>query len=88
MKNIVRSCSIALLLSPVVGLAEDENISEMVVTATRAEEAKIDLPMAIDKIDSSEISQDLGNHISESLNSVAGVHINQLSAGTSPGHAG
>ena len=86
MKTIVRSCSIALLLSPVIGLAEDENVSEMVVTATRTKEAKIDLPMAIDKIDSSEINQGLGNHISESLNSVAGVHINQLSAGTSPGH--
>lgn len=86
MKSIVWGCTVLLLLFSVAGLAEDDSISEMVVTATRAEAAKVDLPMAIDKINSDEVSQDLGNHISESLNSVAGVHINQLSAGTSPGH--
>ena len=86
MKSVIRNCSIVLLLSPVAGLAEDENVSEMVVTATRTEKAKVDLPLAIDKVTSEEINQDLGSHISESLNSVAGVHINQLSAGSSPAH--
>ena len=86
MKNIFLTCGTVLLVSPFVASATAEDIREMVVTATRAEEAKVDLPLAIDKLDGYEITQALGSHISESLNSVAGVRINQLSAGSSPGH--
>ncbi len=86
MKKRVLTCSAVLFLSPVAAIADDDLLGEMVVTATRAEEKKVDLPLAIDKLDSDEISQDLGSHISESLNTIAGVRINQLSANSSPGH--
>ncbi|HGX93806.1 MAG TPA: hypothetical protein ENK35_10870, partial [Candidatus Tenderia sp.] len=86
MKNGLSLCSAILLVSPISVAASEEYSAEMVVTATRVEEEKLDLPLAIDKLDTAEIDRDHGSHISESLNSIAGVRINQLSAGTSPGH--
>ncbi len=75
---------VALTLAPLCGFAG--NTAEMVVTATRADEKRLDLPMAIDRVDGDQVALDDGAHIRESLDAVAGVLINQLSAGTSPGH--
>ncbi|PAJ74063.1 TonB-dependent receptor [Pseudoalteromonas sp. NBT06-2] len=58
-----------------------ENIERISIIATRKESLNTDLAMSVHSINSDELKIDNGQHIAESLNSVSGVLIDQLSGG-------
>jgi len=57
------------------------DIERISITATRKESLDTDLAMSVHSINSAELKIDNGQHIAESLNSVSGVLIDQLSGG-------
>ncbi len=57
------------------------DIERMIVTATRKESLDTDLAMSVHGINKAELEMDNGQHLAESLNSISGVLIDQLSGG-------
>lgn len=57
------------------------NVERITVTATRKETLDTDLAMSIHGVGKDEMGLDNGQHVAESLNSISGVLINQLSGG-------
>jgi len=60
---------------------EEEDSNRLTVTATRRDYVDTDLPMSIHAVDESQLAIDNGQHPAESLNSLAGVYIDQLNGG-------
>ena len=58
-----------------------ENIERMTITANRKETLDTDLAMSVHGISKDELTKDNGQHVAESLNSISGVLIDQLSGG-------
>jgi len=57
------------------------DVERMTITATRKEALDTDLAMSVHGISKKELQMDNGQHIGESLNSISGVLIDQLSGG-------
>jgi len=57
------------------------DVERMIVTATRKEALDTDLAMSVHGISKDELEMDNGQHVAESLNSISGVLIDQLSGG-------
>jgi len=57
------------------------DVERMTVTATRKETLDTDLAMSVHGISKEELQMDNGQHVAESLNSISGVLIDQLSGG-------
>lgn len=90
MNKKIKISLLALLVSQYSGtvLAEtptvasdDENVERITVTATRKESLDTDLAMSVKGIGEEELALDNGQHVAESLNSISGVLIDQLSGG-------
>lgn len=56
-------------------------IERLTVTATRKEHLDTDLAMSVHGVNKEQLALDNGQHVAESLNSISGVLINQLSGG-------
>ncbi len=59
----------------------DGSLERITVTATRREALDTDLPMSVHGVGKEELKLDNGQHVAESLNSISGVLIDQLSGG-------
>ncbi|MFT4928352.1 MAG: iron complex outermembrane receptor protein [Phenylobacterium sp.] len=57
------------------------DVERITVTANRKENLDTDLAMSVQAVDAGELALDSGQHVSDSLNSLSGVLINQLSGG-------
>ena len=57
------------------------DIERMTVTATRTAALDTDLAMSVQSIGADELALDKGQHLAESLNSISGVLVDQLSGG-------
>jgi len=57
------------------------DLERITVTANRKENVDTDLAMSVQSINKEELSLDNGQHVAESLNSISGVLIDQLSGG-------
>lgn len=66
--------------TPAVNNAAD-SVERMTVTATRRESLDTDLAMSVKGVGKEELALDNGQHVAESLNSISGVLIDQLSGG-------
>ena len=60
---------------------KQENIEHITVTAYRKESLNTDLAMSVHGIEKEDLQLDNGQHVAESLNSISGVLIDQLSGG-------
>ena len=60
---------------------EADGFERMTVTATRQESLDTDLAMSVHGVGKDELAVDNGQHVAESLNSISGVLIDQLSGG-------
>ena len=60
---------------------QSESIERITVTATRKEVLNTDLALSVHGISQAELDMDNGQHAAESLNSISGVLIDQLSGG-------
>ena len=58
-----------------------DSVERMTVTATRRESLDTDLAMSVKGVGKEELALDNGQHVAESLNSISGVLIDQLSGG-------
>lgn len=58
-----------------------DNIERLTITATRKEVLDTDLAMSVHGVSKEELQLDNGQHVAESLNSISGVLIDQLSGG-------
>lgn len=58
-----------------------DNFERITITATRKESLDTDLAMSVHGISKDELEVDNGQHVAESLNSISGVLIDQLSGG-------
>ena len=90
MNKKIKTSLISLLVSQYCGsvLAEtlstpdmDNNFERITVTATRQETLDTDLAMSVKGVGKEELALDNGQHVAESLNSISGVLIDQLSGG-------
>ncbi|MCL2915238.1 TonB-dependent receptor [Shewanella corallii] len=59
----------------------DKQIERMTVTASRSEKLDTELPLSIAHVSSEVLARDKPQHLSESLQSLSGVLVNQLSGG-------
>lgn len=59
----------------------ENNLERITVTATRKEALDTDLAMSVHGVSKEELQMDNGQHVAESLNSISGVLIDQLSGG-------
>ncbi|MEC4725168.1 TonB-dependent receptor [Shewanella sp. D64] len=59
----------------------NNNLERITVTATRQQSLDTDLAMSLQGVSTEELAIDSGQHIAESLNSISGVLIDQLSGG-------
>lgn len=59
----------------------DDSIERLTITANRREVLDTDLAMSVHGVGSEELALDNGQHVAESLNSISGVLIDQLSGG-------
>ena len=57
------------------------DVERMIITATRKEALDTDLAMSVHGVSKEELIMDNGQHVAESLNSISGVLIDQLSGG-------
>lgn len=57
------------------------SFERVTVTATRKEQLDTDLAMSVHGVGEDDLALDNGQHVAESLNSIAGVYIDQLSGG-------
>jgi len=73
-------CSIALADDDIPRY-DDDNFERMTVTSSRQERLDTDLAMSVKGISKEELALDNGQHVAESLNSISGVLIDQLSGG-------
>ncbi|MBL0711587.1 MAG: TonB-dependent receptor [Colwellia sp.] len=73
-------CGYAFAQSPVID-AKAESFERITVTATRQESLDTDLAMSVKGVGKEELALDNGQHVAESLNSISGVLIDQLSGG-------
>jgi outer membrane receptor protein involved in Fe transport len=62
-------------------VAVKSDLERITVTATRKETLDTDLAMSVHGISKEELAMDNGQHVAESLNSISGVLIDQLSGG-------
>lgn len=60
---------------------EGASVERIIITATRRESLDTDLAMSVQSIGAEELALDNGQHVAESLNSISGVLVNQLSGG-------
>ena len=60
---------------------EPENLERISITANRKESLDTDLAMSVHSVGEEELAIDNGQHVAESLNSISGVLIDQLSGG-------
>jgi outer membrane receptor protein involved in Fe transport len=90
MNNKIKISLLSLLVSQYCGLAFAEtaptpdinnSLERIIVTATRQESLDTDLAMSVKGIGKDELALDNGQHVAESLNSISGVLIDQLSGG-------
>ncbi len=75
------SCYTTLLAEDLVDDTAITDGGTLTVTATRRETLDTDLAMSVDGIGKNELEIDNGQHAAESLNSISGVLIDQLSGG-------
>jgi len=73
-------CGYAFAQPPVID-AKAESFERITVTATRQESLDTDLAMSVKGVGKEELALDNGQHVAESLNSISGVLIDQLSGG-------
>ncbi len=73
-------CGTAFAETPVMD-DEAAGFERITVTATRQESLDTDLAMSVKGVGKEELALDNGQHVAESLNSISGVLINQLSGG-------
>jgi len=76
--NAVAESSVKSIVISNTALQEVERLT---ITATRQEKLDTDLAMSVQSIGKALLDVDNGQHVAESLNSVSGVMINQLSGG-------
>jgi outer membrane receptor protein involved in Fe transport len=60
---------------------ESKNLERITITANRKESLDTDLAMSVHSVGKEELGLDNGQHVAESLNSLSGVLIDQLSSG-------
>jgi outer membrane receptor protein involved in Fe transport len=77
---ISQSCS-PVLAEILLPAHNDINIERITVTATRQQSLDTDLAMSLQGISKEELAIDNGQHVAESLNSISGVLVDQLSGG-------
>ncbi|CAH9050782.1 Vitamin B12 transporter BtuB [Pseudoalteromonas sp. CIP111854] len=58
-----------------------DNVERITVTSTRTAKANTDLPLSIGSVSSQTLANDNAQHISDSLQTISGVLLNQLSGG-------
>lgn len=58
--------------------SDNQKTERISITANRKENLDTDLPMSVETVSSAELALDNGQHVAESLNSMAGVLVNQL----------
>ncbi len=63
------------------GVIDTANVERITITANRKETQDTDLAMSVHSIGEEELTLDNGQHVAESLNSISGVLIDQLSGG-------
>jgi len=89
MNKKIKISLLSLLVSQYCGSAfadtpkmdEGANFERITVTATRQESLDTDLAMSVKGVGAEELALDNGQHVAESLNSISGVLIDQLSGG-------
>ncbi len=90
MNNKMKISLISLVVSQYCGSAfaetvdinnEIDNLERITVTATRQKSLDTDLAMSVKGVGKEELALDNGQHVAESLNSISGVLIDQLSGG-------
>ncbi|MBL4899167.1 MAG: TonB-dependent receptor [Colwellia sp.] len=90
MNKKIRISLLSLLVSQYCGTAFADTptmddgaylVERMTVTATRRESLDTDLAMSVKGVGEEELALDNGQHVAESLNSISGVLIDQLSGG-------
>jgi len=69
------------LLTSAQKTADSKSYERITVTATRRESLDTDLAMSVHSVGADELAVDNGQHVAESLNSISGVLIDQLSGG-------
>lgn len=80
-ENSVESSVESPVKSSVISSAALQDVERLTITATRQEKLDTDLAMSVQGIGKALLDLDNGQHVAESLNSVSGVMINQLSGG-------
>jgi outer membrane receptor protein involved in Fe transport len=70
-----------ILTNSVESLYESKDLERITVTANRKESLDTDLAMSVHSVGKEELGLDNGQHVAESLNSLSGVLIDQLSGG-------
>lgn len=73
-------CNSAFAEAPVMD-DDIDNVERITVTASRRESLDTDLAMSVKGVGKEELALDNGQHVAESLNSISGVLIDQLSGG-------
>ena len=58
-----------------------EQVERLTITASRKNQLDTDLPMSVHSVSKEQLAIDNGQHVAESLNSISGVLIDQLSGG-------
>jgi outer membrane receptor protein involved in Fe transport len=92
MKKLMKLCVAALVVSQYCGTLaadtisaesgfDDDSLERITVIATRRESLDTDLAMSVHSIGKDGLEVDNGQHVAESLNSISGVLIDQLSGG-------
>jgi outer membrane receptor protein involved in Fe transport len=77
---ISQYCSLAFAETPAMDVGAD-GFERITVTASRRESLDTDLAMSVKGVGKEELGLDNGQHVAESLNSISGVLIDQLSGG-------
>lgn len=89
MNRSIKVSLLALIVSQYCGtvfaetpvMDDDDGFERITVTATRQESLDTDLAMSVKGVGKDELALDNGQHVAESLNSISGVLIDQLSGG-------
>ncbi len=75
------SVSVDIITDLVEPAVESKNLERITITANRKESLDTDLAMSVHSVGKEELGLDNGQHVAESLNSLSGVLIDQLSGG-------
>jgi iron complex outermembrane receptor protein len=77
----IETASSTIRANPVEALVESNDFERITITANRKESLDTDLAMSVHSVGKEELGLDNGQHVAESLNSLSGVLIDQLSGG-------